>query len=97
MAWQKEPHVKLLYTEYYVRRMNAKRLQIAKFVNGSEAPKDTYTLDLTAQGWLCDCFGGVIHNKYNCKHVPLVTEFLQVEQQVPWEELYPCCFMERHI
>lgn len=88
--------VKVLYKEYYIRRMGPRTYQVTKFVNGSDAPLEYYDLVETPLGYKCNCQGGVSTRPYKCKHVWLVDELKrqEVEFHGDIDLIYPLYHLE---
>ena len=83
-GFSKEPYIKILTVEYYVRSLRPNQWQVAKFVNGSDTPQAIYTLTNTRQGLLCDCSGGLTTRKYVCKHTDMVYKFYKAGSPTPF-------------
>lgn len=72
--------------EYFIKRLDQSRIQVAKFDGGPE-PASFYTVEEypnTDYVWRCECAATLYHRKRECRHVKMVHQFLAAKEPVPF-------------
>jgi hypothetical protein len=70
--------------EYYIKRIDGARVEIAKF-DGGDQPKAVYNAEFYADAgrWKCGCPAG-LYRKKECKHIPMLQLFVESGEPVPF-------------
>lgn len=71
------------FLEYYVRRNADGSFAIAKF-QGGEAPETEYRVDRKGKAGKLHCNCPAFQFRFVCKHVPMVAQFINQGEKVPF-------------